>query len=148
MTKKTKEDLNNEIIELKRRLEKSENSYLRALADYQNLSRNSAKAIESARDSAKVDVINALKPYIDGTIAANNNGEQSVLYKCMLSSLKKAGFTPYGDVCDEFDPNIHNAVSLVKTGTVESGRIASVLNKGWMLNGNKVAIYCNVLVEE
>lgn len=79
MTKKTKEDLNNEIIELKRRLEESENSYLRALADYQNLSRNSAKAIESARDSAKVDVINALKPYIDGTIAANNNGEQSVL---------------------------------------------------------------------
>lgn len=146
--KKTKEDLNNEIAELKKQLEEKNNDYLRALADYQNLKRRSAEEVESVRESAKIDMLNAIKPYIDGTVAANDNGEQSVLYKCMLSSLKKAGFTPYGEVGDEFDPSIHNAVSLVKTGTVESKHIASVLNKGWAFESGKVAVYCNVLVEE
>lgn len=146
--KKTKEDLNNEIADLKKQLEEANNNYLRALADYQNLQKHSANAISIAKESAKIDMLNAIKPYIDGTVAANENGEQSVLYKCMLNSLQKAGFIPYGEVGDEFDPSIYNAVSMVKTGTVESKHIASVLNKGWALENGKVAIYCNVLVEE
>ena len=146
--KKTKEDLNNEIKELKKQLEESENNYLRAIADYQNLRRRSAEEVDTAREKAKIEMLNAIKPYIDGTMAANDNGEQSVLYGCMLSSLKKAGFTPYGEVGEDFDPAIHNAVSLVKTGTVGSKQIASVLNKGWLYDNKKVAIYCNVLVEE
>ena len=146
--KKTKEDLNNEIKELKKQLEESENNYLRALADYQNLKRRSAEEADTAREKAKIEMLNAIKPYIDGTMAANNNGEQSVLYGCMLSSLKRAGFTPYGEVGEDFDPARHNAVSMVHTGTVGSKKIASVLNKGWIYDNKKIAIYCNVLVEE
>lgn len=146
--KKTKEELCKENEELKKKLEELNNDYLRALADYQNLKRRSSEDVSSAKEKAKIEMLNAIKPYIDGTVAANENGEQSVLYKCMLGSLKKAGFTPYGEVGEEFDPSIHNAVSLVHTGTVESKQIASVLNKGWLLDENKVAIYCNVLVEE
>lgn len=38
----------------------------------------------------------------------------------------------------EFDPNYHNAVMMEDSDEVESGKISSVLQKGYMLNGRVI----------
>ena len=62
-----------------------------------------------------------------------------------LDSLKKLGVTPMGNVGDEFNPEIHNAVSHIEDENLEINVISAVFQKGYML-GDKVVRHAMVQV--
>ena len=61
------------------------------------------------------------------------------------TSLKKLGLTPMGNVGDEFNPEIHNAVSHIEDENLEINVISAVFQKGYML-GDKVVRHAMVQV--
>ena len=62
-----------------------------------------------------------------------------------LDSLKTLGVTPMGNVGDEFNPEIHNAVSHIDDENLEINVISAVFQKGYML-GDKVVRHAMVQV--
>ena len=63
--KKTKEELIRDVEDLKKQLSEANDKYIRCLADYQNLKRQSDKTISSAKDDGKIELFNELLPVID-----------------------------------------------------------------------------------
>ena len=62
-----------------------------------------------------------------------------------MDSLKKLGITEMGAVGEEFDPNLHNAVSHIEDENLEVNVISAVYQKGYML-GDKVVRHAMVQV--
>ena len=60
-------------------------------------------------------------------------------------SFNKLKIEAYGEVGDEFDPQLHNAVSMVDSDELESNRIANVFQKGYKI-GDKIIRHAMVQV--
>lgn len=145
--KKTKEELVGEIEELKKQLSEANDKYIRCLADYQNLKKQSDKSISSAKDDGKIELFNDLLPLIDSINAgAKYKDDDKVLKDQLYSILHKIGFKEHGVVGEKYDSNIHNAVMVTDSYTVKSGEINQVFKESWTFN-DKIASYGSVSVE-
>ena len=112
----------------------------RALADYDNLSRKTQSDIEGGI-RAKIDefVLDLLKIHDDFvraiTVFAENgvktDGLDSIL-KNMDSMLKKYGVSPIDALGEIFDPNLHEAVSVVDDPDLDDGTIVREIRKGYI----------------
>ena len=58
-------------------------------------------------------------------------------YQSLLQALEKLGVTSFGEIGDQFDPNIHNAVMVCEDSELPSDSIADVLQKGYRI-GDRV----------
>ncbi len=112
----------------------------RALADYENLSRKMQSDIEGGI-RAKIDefVLDLLKIHDDFvraiTVFAENgvktDGLDSIL-KNMDSMLKKYDVSPIDALGEIFDPNLHEAVSVVDDPDLDDGTIVREIRKGYI----------------
>lgn len=136
----TNEELS-ELLELeKQKVSEYEEKLKLALADFQNLNRKIQSDITNGVN-AKVDefVLDFLKIYDDFVRAKevfsenqiNTEGLDSIL-KNMDSLLKKYDVTPIDALGKIFNPNYHEAISIISDSDLDDGTITKEIRKGYI----------------
>ena len=133
-----------------KQIEELNDKYLRALADYQNLKRNSSITIADSKNSGKISVFKNLIPIMDTFEKAVASGEVTEGVELIYNGLKSI-FTSEGiEVIDpkegdEFNDSIHEAIAPIartSEGNIKN-TIAFTQFKGYKL-GNTVIRYAKV----
>lgn len=148
MIRKLKDEnkkLSNELDTLKDRL-------LRLTAEYDNYRKRTAKEKEGIYTEACTDVLKEVLPVADNlerALAVDGNVEDlkkgvEMTIKGFLNSLEKLGVEEI-DTTNGFDPNLHQAISVVEDANLNSNDVAQVYQKGYK-KGEKVIRYSMVTV--
>jgi molecular chaperone GrpE len=129
-----------EIARLKEELRREQESYLRVLADFDNYRRRTERERASAGRSGKREIILALLDLLDGYDRALQHMENApasiaegleALHRKFLGLLQAQGVTAMVTVGEIFDPQIHDAIGLVKSDEVPSGTVAEEMQRGY-----------------
>ena len=123
--------LSNEVEALKERL-------LRLTAEYDNYRKRTAKEKEGIYTDACTDVLKEMLPVADNlerALAVDGNVEDlkkgvEMTIKGFLNSLEKLGVEEI-DTTNGFDPNLHQAISVVEDENLSSNDVAQVNQKGY-----------------
>lgn len=117
-----------------------EEKFKHTLADFQNLERKTKTDIENGVNE-KIDkfLIEFLQIYDDfiraKDVAVENkivtDGFDSIL-KNMTSLLSKYGVTPIESIGEIFDPNYHEAISVVEDDSLDDNTITKEIRKGYI----------------
>lgn len=137
--------LSNEVEALKERL-------LRLTAEYDNYRKRTAKEKEGIYTDACSDVLKEMLPVADNlerALAVDGNVEDlkkgvEMTIKGFLNSLEKLGVEEI-DTTNGFDPNLHQAISVVEDENLSSNDVAQVYQKGYK-RGEKIIRYSMVTV--
>lgn len=159
--KKKKTDKKSEIEALKAEVEKltKENAavkdtYLRNLAEYDNFRKRSQREKDATYTDAKADTLKKLLPVLDNfDRAAENKTDDIEVYRKGIEMtltqlgdlLKSLEVEAFGNVGDEFDPNIHNAIMTVENPDLPENTIAGVFEKGYRM-GDRILRFATVQV--
>ena len=143
--KDEKKKLDNELNTLKDRL-------MRLSAEYDNFRKRTSKEKEGIYTDACVDVLKELVPVLDNlerAISVDGNVEDlkkgiEMTIKGFKTSLEKLGVEEI-DTTNGFDPNLHQAISVVEDANLSSNDVAQVYQKGYK-RGDKVIRYSMVTV--
>lgn len=148
MIRKLKDEnkkLSNELEALKDRL-------LRLTAEYDNYRKRTAKEKEGIYTDACTDVLKELLPVADNlerALAVDGNVEDlkkgvEMTIKGFVNSLEKLGVEEI-DTTNGFDPNLHQAISVVEDENLNTNDVAQVYQKGYK-KGERVIRYSMVTV--
>ena len=123
---------------------------LRIAAEMENLRRRAAQDVEKAHKFALEKFTGELLPVIDSLeraleLADRNNetlkpmmeGVELTL-RAMLTTVGKFGVEQVNPMGDAFDPNRHQAISMVENGNVAPNSVIAVMQKGYELNGRVI----------
>jgi molecular chaperone GrpE len=129
-----------EVERLKEELRREHDLYLRALADFENyrkrVDRDRASAARSGKREIILPVLNVLDDFdralqhIGDAPPPLAQGLQAV-QRNLLGLLEAQGITPLRSVGEAFDPTLHDAIGIVQSDEVESGRVAEELQRGY-----------------
>lgn len=128
--------------EARLKLEASEKKYLLLLADMENLRKRCMKDMESTRYNTMADTITPFLQVFDHFGMAVKASEQSDNLKMLLDGMKMIrsefdrAFQELGVECidavgQDFDPNLHEAVSQEASDTVPAGKVIRQWNCGY-----------------
>ncbi len=128
-------------------------SYLRLAADYDNFRKRTAKEKEASYGNGKADAVAKLLPIYDNLERALNQETADAAYKkgveMTMTELVKIftglGVEIFGNVGEQFDPELHNAVMHMESEELEENTIAAVFQKGFKI-GDKVVRFAMVQV--
>ena len=151
---------NSEIIDDQTKNLKEENidlkdKWQRALADYQNLERRTQTEI-SQRVSEKTNnlLLNFLNIYEDFLRAENSLSKEKIdtsgiiaVIKNMENILAENNIKPIDAVGEIFDPQLHEAVSMVEDSTLDDGTITQEVSKGY-ISGKAILKPSKVIVSK
>ena len=152
--KKETEALKAEVEALKKELADAKDSHLRSLAEYDNFRKRSQREKDAVYGDAKANTLALLLPVIDNfDRAAENKTDDPEVYKkgieMIISQfsdiLKRLEVERFGEVGDEFDPNMHNAVMHVENDELPANKIAAVFEKGYKM-GDRILRFATVQV--
>ena len=127
---------------------------LRLAAEYDNFRKRTEREKAAIYGDGTSDAIKGMLPVADNLERALAQKECTVedlmkgvemVQTQFLEALKKLGVTPMGNVGDEFNPALHNAVSHIEDENLEINVISAVFQKGYML-GDKVVRHAMVQV--
>jgi len=149
-------ELNNkadEIIKLKQELEEKDDRLKRLMAEFDNFKKRSGKEREFLYGSILSDIVSSLLPVLDNLENAANaetvdegykQGVELVLkqFKDVLAANNVKEIEGVGST---FDPELHEAVSLVTDENLGEKEIKEVYRKGYKI-GNKVIRHSMVVV--
>jgi molecular chaperone GrpE len=128
----------------------AEDASLRAQADAQNIKRRAEQDVEKARKFALEQFCKELLPVIDNlerALEAAPENEELVkpiaegvelTLKSFVDALKKFKIEVVNPLGEPFDPQFHQAMSMVENGEVEPNTVTLVMQKGYTLNGRLV----------
>lgn len=123
---------------------------LRAVAEAENIRKRADRSIESAHKFALERFVGDLLPAIDsferaveaadaaesGNETAKAIGEGIALsLKLLGEALEKQGIAVVDPIGAPFDPNLHEAMSMIDSATAEPGTVIEVFQKGYTVNG-------------
>ena len=139
-TEQISEDLS-KLLELeKQKVSQSEEKLKHVLADFQNLSRKTQSDIEHGVNS-KINefMLDFIKIYDDFIRAKeviseskiNADGLNSIL-KNMESLMQKYNVTPIEALGEIFNPNYHEAISIISDSTLDDNTITKEIRKGYI----------------
>ena len=128
-------------------------SFLRLAADYDNFRKRTTKEKELLYSAGKADAIEKLLPVYDNLERALNQPTEDEAYKKgvemtmtqLVGIFTGLGVEIYGNVGDEFDPNLHNAVMHTEDESLGENVISQVFQKGFKL-GEKIIRFAMVQV--
>ena len=128
-------------------------SYLRLAADYDNFRKRTIKEKEASYGHGKADAVEKLLPVYDNLERALNQPTEDAAYKKgvemtfnqLVSIFNALGVEVFGNVGDEFDPNLHNAVMHTEDENFGENVICQVFQKGFKL-GDKIVRFAMVQV--
>ena len=120
---------------------------LRIAAEMENLRRRSALDVEKAHKFALEKFSGELLPVIDSQERALELSDREnealkptlegvdLTLRSMLSTVAKFGVEAINPLGEPFDPNRHQAISMVENGQVAPNSVIAVMQKGYELNG-------------
>jgi len=123
---------------------------LRAQADAQNVTRRAEQDVEKARKYALERFCSELLPVVDNLERALEAtvGDDEIVkpiaegveltLKSFQDALKKFNIEAVDPQGEPFDPQLHQAMSMVENGEVEPNTVIAVMQKGYTLNGRLV----------
>jgi len=148
-------DTNEIIISNEKKLSDCDDKLQRALADYQNLERRTQVEI-SQRVSSKTNdlLLNFINIYEDFVRAEKSLSKAKIdtsgiiaVIKNMESLLSENNIRPIDAVGEIFDPQIHEAVSMVVDDALEEGTITQEVSKGY-ISGKAILKPSKVIVSK
>ena len=128
-------------------------AHLRLAAEYDNFRKRTVKEKDAAYGNGKAGAVEKLLPVYDNLERAVNQPCTDEAYKKgvemtmteLVNIFTGLGVEIFGNVGDEFDPNIHNAVMHVDNEELGENTIAMVFQKGFKI-GDKVVRFAMVQV--
>lgn len=135
---------------LEEELGQMKDAALRAQADAQNVKRRAEMDVEKARKFALESFSKELLPVVDNleraleSAAGDNEQVKPVAegveltLKTLLDVLKKFNIAAVDPQGEPFDPQLHQAMSMVENPEVEPNTVIAVMQKGYTLNGRLV----------
>ena len=146
-------ELNEQISKLKDELADVKDRHTRLIAEFDNLKKRSAKEREGLYNSIIGDIISSLLPVIDNLEKATEADSKDEEYKkgieLVLKQFKDVlnanGVKEIEAVGQPFDPELHEAVSMIQDENLGEKIVAQEYRKGYMI-GNKVIRHSMVVV--
>lgn len=144
---------------LEQQLQEQKDKYIRLSAEFDNYRRRTLKEKMELTKSAGEGVIVGILPVIDDierAIAAMGTSEEAssikegvdLIYSKMKDFLKKNGVSELGNVGDEFNTDLHEALTKIPAPAEElKGKVVDVIQKGYTLN-EKVIRFAKVVIGE
>lgn len=120
---------------------------LRAQAEIENIRRRTELDVEKAHKFALEKFSNELLPVIDSLeraleVADKSNPELASMIegidltmKSLLGAVRKFGVEVVGDINVPFNPEVHQAMSMVESEDVAPNHVLMVMQRGYTLNG-------------
>lgn len=123
---------------------------LRTQAELENLRKRTARDVENAHKYALEKFLGELLPVLDSMelglsavtettadISSFKEGME-LTHKMLVSLLEKYGVKLIDPAGEKFNPELHEAVSMLEHKEVASGHVINVMQKGYELNGRLV----------
>ena len=139
------------IAELEKALTESQGgvreAQVRAQAEIENIRRRTEIDVEKAHKFALEKFANELLPVIDSLeraleVANKENPELASMVegieltlKSLLDAVRKFGVEVVGDVHVPFNPDVHQAMSMIESAEVAPNHVIMVMQRGYTLNG-------------
>ena len=128
-------------------------AHLRVAAEFDNFRKRTIKEKEASYGNGKADAVAKMLPVYDNLERALNQETSDAAYKkgveMTMNELVKIftalGVEIFGNVGEEFDPNLHNAVMHIDDENLGENVIAQVFQKGFKI-GEKVVRFAMVQV--
>ncbi|WP_323751677.1 nucleotide exchange factor GrpE [Marinobacter sp.] len=142
-----------ELDALKAQLQEYQDQALRAQAEMQNVRRRAELDVEKAHKFALEKFVKELLPVADslekavestegqeesGELVASIRQGAEMTLGLFLGSLKKFNVEQLNPVGEPFDPQQHEAMSMVPAPDAEPNSVVAVVQKGYLLNGRVV----------
>ncbi|MFC3998336.1 nucleotide exchange factor GrpE [Nocardiopsis sediminis] len=140
-----------ELAEARERVGELTNDLKRVQAEYANYRKRVDRDRLVVREQALSQVLGELLPILDDVGRAREHGELSGGFKSVGESLEslatKLGLKKYAEKGDEFDPNVHEALTLVESPDVTVPTVIEVFQPGYLI-GERVLRPARVVVAE
>ena len=139
---------------LEKELADTKDSYMRVLAEYDNFRKRTQKEKESAYNDSKASTLTLLLPVIDNFDRAIDNKTDDIeayrkgiemTYNQFKEIFNKLDVVSFGEVGEEFNPEIHNAVMTTENPDLPENSIAAVFEKGYKM-GDRVLRFASVQI--
>lgn len=142
-----------ELEALSAKLQEYQDQALRAQAEMQNVRRRAEIDVEKAHKFAVekfvkelLPVADSLEKAVESTEGQENAGELvasiregvEMTLNLFMNSIKKFNVEQVNPVGEPFDPNQHEAMSMVPAPDAEPNSVVAVVQKGYLLNGRVV----------
>ncbi|KXO13803.1 Heat shock protein GrpE [Moritella sp. JT01] len=123
---------------------------LRAKADADNIRRRAAIDVDKAKKFALEKFANELLPVIDnmerGLLHVDKTNEAllpliegiELTAKSLEAALEKFGVKSVNPEGEKFNPELHQAMSMIESADVEPNTVITVMQKGYELNGRLI----------
>lgn len=146
-------DLQEQLEKSLEELEKYKDMALRAEAEMQNVQRRAERDVANAHKYGLEKFLQSLLPVVDSLEKAIEAAEQSdskadsddailegvrLCHKLFLDVLAKENVEVVDPAGEPFDPNEHEAMSMVEHAEMEPNSVVSVIQKGYKLNGRLI----------
>ena len=137
-------------------LNAQKDKYMRLYAEYDNYRKRTqsektaiyadatAKAVEEILPMAD-SITMALSQFADKDVPPEFSKGIELIANQLKASFDKLGVTSFGEVGDEFDPNLHNAISKIEDESLGENTLAQVYQIGYKLN-DKIIRHAMVVV--
>ncbi len=151
--KKSKKD-DEKVKKLEEELASQKDKYMRLAAEYDNYRKRTANEKLSIYDDATAKAVTELLPVADSVrMALENlaNADPEIIKGIELisnqldKSFEKLKIESFGKIGDEFDPNLHNAISKIESEELGENAIAQVFQTGYKI-GDKIIRHAMVQV--
>ena len=151
------EDVEKRVAELEEQLQKEKKEYLFLMAEFDNFRKRTLKEKSDIIKNAGENVLKGLLPIMDdferGIKAAENSPEAdsvkegvNLIYNKFKNYLKQNGVKEFDPDDDTFDPDKHEAISVVPVpDESKKGKILDTVEKGYNIN-DKVLRHAKVVV--
>ncbi len=153
--KKSKKDKAQEKLkELEAALADEKDKRMRLMAEYDNYRKRTSAEKLGIYDDATAKAVEELLPVADSLTMAMQNMQDApeefkkgieLVGNQLKTSLEKLKVEAFCEVGEEFDPNLHNAVSKVESDEFEENKITAVFQKGYRI-GDKIIRHAMVQV--
>lgn len=136
MTKRkdlNQKDFNSLIASYEEKVKELENSWKRALADYQNLQKRTLEEKDSMLSYVSYSLVSRILPiYSNLELIANHLNDDGInlVLKDFKNFLKEEGVSEVEVLGKDFDPSIMEAIEMVPG---ENGKVVEIIQKGYLL---------------
>ena len=128
-------------------------AHLRCAAEYDNFRKRTIKEKEASYGNGRADAVARMLPIYDNLERALQQETSDAAYKKgvemtmneLLKIFASLNVEVFGNVGDEFDPNLHNAVMHIENEELPENSLAAVFQKGFKI-GDKVVRFAMVQV--
>ena len=151
------EKLQEKIGELEQELGEAKDKYLRLFAEFDNYKKRTVKEKLDLISTASRDVISKILPVLDDFDRAKKSSDDesssetfsegvTLVYNKLNSLLKSKGLNAMETNGEEFDPELHEAVTEIPAPNEEmKGKVIDTIETGYLLN-DKIIRHAKVVV--